>query len=138
MRHHPRHPRGVRHDGDVSSIIRSTEIRSRLRKWFDYSAQIVVIKHGKEGSIAYTQDGAAHRAKSFPAKVVKTFGAGDSYAAGFLYGVMQGWTIEKSMEFGSAALVSSFPATAARMRCQLLRASVRMNYIEADTAIAIR
>lgn len=72
-------------------------------KWFDYSAKIVIIKHGKDGSIAYTKDGEGHRAQSFPAKVVKTFGAGDSYAAGFLYGVMQGWTLEKSMEFGSAA-----------------------------------
>lgn len=72
-------------------------------KWFDYSAKIVIIKHGKEGSIAYTPDGVGHRAKSFPAKVVKTFGAGDSYAAGFIYGVMQGWTLEKSMEYGSAA-----------------------------------
>ncbi|MGM0880315.1 MAG: 5-dehydro-2-deoxygluconokinase [Bacillota bacterium] len=72
-------------------------------KWFDYKAKIVIIKHGKAGSIAYTKDGASHRAKSFPAKVVKTFGAGDSYAAGFLYGVMQGWTLEKSMEFGSAS-----------------------------------
>ncbi|WP_053372172.1 5-dehydro-2-deoxygluconokinase [Paenibacillus sp. FJAT-27812] len=72
-------------------------------KWFDYSAKIVIIKHGKEGSIAYTADGTTHRAKSFPAKVIKTFGAGDSYAAGFLYGIMEGWTLEKSMEFGSAA-----------------------------------
>ncbi|WP_426448038.1 5-dehydro-2-deoxygluconokinase [Paenibacillus sp. S-38] len=77
--------------------------RVTAAKWFDYAAKIVIIKHGKEGSIAYTRDGASHRAKSFPAKVVKTFGAGDSYAAGFLYGVMQGWTLEKSMEFGSAA-----------------------------------
>jgi 5-dehydro-2-deoxygluconokinase len=72
-------------------------------KWFDHSAKIVIIKHGKDGSIAYTQDGVGHRAQSFPAKVVKTFGAGDSYAAGFLYGVMQGWTLEQSMQFGSAA-----------------------------------
>ena len=72
-------------------------------KWFDHSAKIVVIKHGKDGSIAYTKDGMSHRAKTFPAKVVKTFGAGDSYAAGFLYGIMQGWTLEKSMEYGSAA-----------------------------------
>jgi len=72
-------------------------------KWFDHSAKIVIIKHGKDGSIAYTKDGASHRAKTFPAKVVKTFGAGDSYAAGFLYGLMQGWTLERSMEYGSAA-----------------------------------
>lgn len=72
-------------------------------KWFDHSAKIVIIKHGKDGSIAYTKDGASHRAKTFPAKVIKTFGAGDSYAAGFLYGLMQGWTLERSMEYGSAA-----------------------------------
>jgi 5-dehydro-2-deoxygluconokinase len=72
-------------------------------RWFGYSAKIVIIKHGKEGSIAYTGDGVSHKAKSFPAKVIKTFGAGDSYASGFLYGIMQGWTLEKSMEFGSAS-----------------------------------
>ncbi|THF84065.1 5-dehydro-2-deoxygluconokinase [Cohnella fermenti] len=77
--------------------------RITAAKWFDHSAQIVIIKHGKEGSIAYTKIGSSHRARSFPAKVVKTFGAGDSYAAGFLYGLTQGWTIETSMEFGSAA-----------------------------------
>jgi 5-dehydro-2-deoxygluconokinase len=72
-------------------------------KWFDFSAQIVVIKHGKDGSIAYTRDGKSHTAAIFPAKVIKTFGAGDSYAAGFLYGLMNEWSVEKSMEFGSAA-----------------------------------
>ncbi|OMF26710.1 5-dehydro-2-deoxygluconokinase [Paenibacillus sp. FSL H8-0548] len=77
--------------------------RVTATKWFSYSAKIAIIKHGKEGSIAYAKDGSEHRAKSYPAKVVKTFGAGDSYAAGFLYGVMQGWTLEKSMEYGSAA-----------------------------------
>ncbi|WP_308637568.1 5-dehydro-2-deoxygluconokinase [Paenibacillus silvisoli] len=77
--------------------------RVTASKWFDYAARIVIIKHGKDGSIAYTRDGASHRARSFPAKVIKTFGAGDSYAAGFLHGLMEGWTIERSMEFGSAA-----------------------------------
>ncbi|CAK4863443.1 unnamed protein product [Aphanomyces euteiches] len=72
-------------------------------KWFDYKAQIVVIKHGKDGSIAYTKDGESHKGAIFPAKVIKTFGAGDSYAAGFLYGLMQGWEVSASMEFGGAA-----------------------------------
>ncbi|QHT62465.1 5-dehydro-2-deoxygluconokinase [Paenibacillus lycopersici] len=76
---------------------------STATRWFNHSAQIVIIKHGQEGSIAYTKDGASHRAQSYPAKVVKTFGAGDAYASGFLYGVMQGWTLEKSMSFGSAS-----------------------------------
>jgi len=77
--------------------------RVTASKWFDSRASLVVIKHGQAGSIAYAKDGSSHRAKSYPAKVVKTFGAGDSYAAAFLYGLMQGWSIERSMEYGSAA-----------------------------------
>jgi 5-dehydro-2-deoxygluconokinase len=77
--------------------------RFTASKWFSYSARIVVIKHGKEGSISYSADGSEHRAQSYPAKVVKTFGAGDSYAAGFIHGLMSEWPIEKSMAFGSAA-----------------------------------
>jgi 5-dehydro-2-deoxygluconokinase len=72
-------------------------------KWFDFNAKIVVIKHGKDGSIAYTRDGLNHKGSIFPAKVIKTFGAGDSYAAGFLYGLMQGWDISDCMAFGGAA-----------------------------------
>ena len=77
--------------------------RATAAKWFDYAARIVVIKHGQQGSVAYTRDGAEHRAAIFPAQVVKTFGAGDAYAAGLLYGLIQGWPLAKSMEFGSAA-----------------------------------
>jgi 5-dehydro-2-deoxygluconokinase len=73
------------------------------KKWFDYEAKIVVIKHGKEGSIAYTKEGESFKGVTFPANVIKTFGAGDSYAAGFIYGLMQGWQVSKSMEYGAAA-----------------------------------
>lgn len=97
---------GTREEFDLMERFESNPQRSdriTAGKWFDYAAKIVAIKHGKDGSVAYTRDGASHRAPSFPAKVVKTFGAGDSYAAAFLYGLMQGWTVERSMEFGSAA-----------------------------------
>jgi 5-dehydro-2-deoxygluconokinase len=73
------------------------------KKLFNYTAKIVVIKHGKDGSISYTKNGESYKGSVFPAKVVKTFGAGDSYAAGFIYGLMNGWDIRKSMEYGSAA-----------------------------------
>lgn len=71
-------------------------------KWFDYHAKIVVIKHGKEGSIAYTKD-EVFKGKAYPSKVLKTFGAGDSYAASFIYGLLQGWEIDRCMSFGGAA-----------------------------------
>ncbi|WP_096190430.1 5-dehydro-2-deoxygluconokinase [Evansella halocellulosilytica] len=73
------------------------------QRWFDYNAKIVVIKHGSEGSIAYTADGLSHRGGIFKSKVLKTFGAGDSYASAFIYGLLQGWDIPRAMEFGSAS-----------------------------------
>lgn len=87
-----------RFDGNAA---RSDEVTAA--QWFGCHAEIVVIKHGKDGSIAYGKDGSSHRGSIFPAKVIKTFGAGDSYAAGFIYGLMQGWSIRSSMEFGSAS-----------------------------------
>ncbi|MFC0469059.1 5-dehydro-2-deoxygluconokinase [Halalkalibacter kiskunsagensis] len=72
-------------------------------RWFSYRAELVVIKHGGEGSIAYTKDGDSHRSGIFPAKVLKTFGAGDSYASAFIYGLMNQKTVSEAMKMGSAS-----------------------------------
>jgi sugar/nucleoside kinase (ribokinase family) len=37
------------------------------------------------------------RVASIPVKVVDTVGAGDSFDAGFIYGYLQGWPLEKSL-----------------------------------------
>ncbi|BBP89794.1 hypothetical protein BsIDN1_34120 [Bacillus safensis] len=38
---------------------------STANKWFSHHAKIVIIKHGGEGSIAYTKDGLSHRGGHF-------------------------------------------------------------------------
>ncbi|WP_274653815.1 5-dehydro-2-deoxygluconokinase [Paenibacillus humicola] len=74
------------------------------RRWFDHRAKLVVVKHGGAGSVAFTNTGERHKAGIFPAdNVIKTFGAGDSFAGAFIYGLMQGWPIEKCQKYGSAA-----------------------------------
>lgn len=70
--------------------------------WHGQNAKIVVIKHGMKGSTAYTKDGEQFSIKPFPVSARKGFGGGDGYASGFLYGIFQGWDIERSLEFGSA------------------------------------
>ncbi|MHA6259781.1 5-dehydro-2-deoxygluconokinase [Sporosarcina sp. CAU 1771] len=72
-------------------------------RWFSYKAEIVVIKHGGEGSIAYTKDGDSHRSGIFKTNVLKTFGAGDSYASAFIYGLMNGKSVAESMKMGSGS-----------------------------------
>ena len=70
--------------------------------WQGHNAKIVVIKHGMEGSHAFTRDGQKFSIKPFPVTARKGFGGGDGYGSGFLYGLYQGWEIIDCLEFGSA------------------------------------
>lgn len=70
--------------------------------WFGAHAKIVVIKHGKAGSTAHLRSGGHFSVKPFPVEALKSFGGGDGYAAGFLYGLYEGWEIADCLAFGSA------------------------------------
>ncbi len=70
--------------------------------WLNENAKIVIIKHGKRGSTAYTNEG-AFSIKPFPVEMLKGFGGGDGYASAFLHGLLKGWDIIDSLEFGSAS-----------------------------------
>lgn len=65
--------------------------------------QIVIIKHGKQGSLAYGSDRKAYKVGSFSVKLLKSFGGGDAYASAFLYGVLAGWHLIPSLEFAAAS-----------------------------------
>ena len=54
------------------------------------------IKLGSQGALAVRSTQKA-RAASIPVEVVDTVGAGDSFDSGFLYGYLNGWTLEKSL-----------------------------------------
>ncbi len=62
--------------------------------------RIAVVKCGERGSLMYT-NGTVTRINPFSAKAIDTTGAGDSYAAGVLYGYCRGWPIEKAGMLGS-------------------------------------
>lgn len=62
---------------------------------------IVVVKTGSEGSLV-KKGTEVIRVKPFPVrKVVDTTGAGDFYAAGFLYGLTCGYSLEKCAQISS-------------------------------------
>lgn len=70
---------------------------------FQHEPELIVIKHGVEGSYAYTKEGETFRGKAYKSNVLKTFGAGDSYAAAFLYALTKGKTIQEALQYGSAS-----------------------------------
>jgi sugar/nucleoside kinase (ribokinase family) len=57
----------------------------------------MAIKLGAEGALG-VHNGEKVRVASVPVEVVDTVGAGDSFDAGFLYGYLNDWSLEKSLQ----------------------------------------
>ncbi|MBI9101340.1 MAG: 5-dehydro-2-deoxygluconokinase [Spirochaetales bacterium] len=72
-------------------------------RWFDYKGKVIIVKHGKKGSFAYTSDGKVIEGVVFPVTPLKTMGAGDSYAGGVIYGLLSGKAVAEAMEIGAGA-----------------------------------
>lgn len=62
---------------------------------------LVAVKCGEKGAIA-RQNGETVVAKALSVQVVDTVGAGDSFNAGFLYGYLAGFPLQKLLELGVA------------------------------------
>jgi sugar/nucleoside kinase (ribokinase family) len=70
--------------------------------WFgDCRIGLLGVKLGAEGCLLRTPDGTKHY-PAFTVPVVDGSGAGDAFMAGFLYGVLQGWAIERTAHFANA------------------------------------
>lgn len=58
--------------------------------------ETLAIKLGADGALGVGK-GQMVRVPSLPVKVVDTIGAGDSFDAGFIYGYLQSWPLEKTL-----------------------------------------
>jgi sugar/nucleoside kinase (ribokinase family) len=56
---------------------------------------------GAEGALA-ARGAETVRAPALKIKVVDTTGAGDSFDGGFLYGFLNGWSLERALRLGAA------------------------------------
>lgn len=66
-------------------------------------AKNVVVTCGADGTIWKTENAEGH-VPAYPVRqIVDTTGAGDIFHGGFVYGLFQGWDIERSIQLGSAA-----------------------------------
>jgi sugar/nucleoside kinase (ribokinase family) len=59
----------------------------------------LAVKLGRQGAIAL-QGELRTSAPPLPVQVRDTVGAGDSFDAGFIYGFLQGWTLERMLRMG--------------------------------------
>lgn len=96
---------GNREEFDVVEFttMKDNKDNSRSAKAFlDMGAELVIVKDGAKGSDAYLPDGTVISCGTIPTKAVKTFGSGDAYASGLMYGILRDKGILYAMQLGSA------------------------------------
>lgn len=84
---------GAQVTGDVASAVEA--IRRR-------GPRITVVKRGEKGATLFEQDAAPVDVPGFPVEVHNVLGAGDAFAAGFIYGIVKGWTPYQAARMGNA------------------------------------
>jgi len=85
------------------------EIESAIQRLSEV-CKVVAIKLGADGAIA-RRSGETARAPAIQVEVVDTIGAGDTFDAGFLFGWLNGWSLEKNLSL--AVVCGSLSARAA-------------------------
>jgi len=78
-----------------------------------YACRLTAATLGHEGVLAW--DGEHfHYAPAYRVDAVDTTGAGDIFHAGFIYGLLQGWPLQRQLEFACAAAALNCAAVGAR------------------------
>ena len=78
-----------------------------------YACKLTAATLGQDGVLAWDGSRMVHRA-AYRVNVVDTTGAGDIFHAGFIYGLLQGWPLERQLDFACAAAALNCTCSGAR------------------------
>jgi sugar/nucleoside kinase (ribokinase family) len=78
-----------------------------------YNCRLTAATLGPDGVVAWDGERLLHRA-AFRVPVVDTTGAGDIFHAGFIYGLLRGWPLERQLDFACAAAALNCTCSGAR------------------------
>jgi 5-dehydro-2-deoxygluconokinase len=68
----------------------------------ELGVEALIMKTGSRGARIHLPDGTHQDVPGFPVEVLNILGAGDAFAAGFIYGYLKGWDLYKSCRMGNA------------------------------------
>lgn len=94
---------GTRSEFDRLENVENGDNDKTVKDLFKFKPELIVIKHGVQGSYAYTKDGDMFEGRIYETEVLKSFGAGDSYASAFLCALNEGQDVPTALKYGAAA-----------------------------------
>ena len=104
-----------------------------------YGCLLTAATLGQDGVLAW--DGKEfYHTPAYRVAVVDTTGAGDIFHAGFIYGLLQGWPLERQLDFACAAAALNCMAVGARGGIQALETieDLRATGVRYDAACCVR
>ena len=78
------------------------DTQKNIRKLLTMGPHTLIEKIGKEGCRIHQSGGALMDAAGFPVDITNILGAGDAFGAGFIYGFVKGWDLQKAVRLGNA------------------------------------
>jgi 5-dehydro-2-deoxygluconokinase len=102
---------GARVAGDLDAAVQAMQRRG---------PRVVVVKRGEKGATVFAAGQAPADVPGFPVEIHNVLGAGDAFAAGFIYGLVKGWDYFKAARMGNAggAIVVTRHGCANFMACE--------------------
>jgi sulfofructose kinase len=65
--------------------------------------RVVAVTLGGLGAVVMVADGSVYASPAYDVDVVDTTGAGDTFHGAFIYGLLAGWSVERTLDFANAA-----------------------------------
>lgn len=90
-------------DQQISAPEIKGDIDRSISQLLDLGIEVLLVKRGEKGASIYKNDYSREDVPGFPVKVLNVLGAGDAFAGGFLYGILQGWDLYKACRMGNAS-----------------------------------
>ncbi len=110
-------PRRLMGEDDLERALRGMQSQ--------YGCLLTAATLGEEGVLAW--DGRRfHAAAAYRVPVADTTGAGDIFHAGFIYGLLQGWPLDRQLDFGCAAAAINCTKVGARSGIESVDAIERL------------
>jgi 5-dehydro-2-deoxygluconokinase len=84
---------GARVAGDLEAAVQAMQ---------RHGPKVIVVKRGEKGATVFESGKPVQDVPGFPVEIYNVLGAGDAFAAGFIYGLVKGWDYYKASRMGNA------------------------------------
>lgn len=97
----------IPNEDEITRIMKKKDVADAIHELLDAGVQTVAVKLGSKGCYIENNEGEIIQLKAHNVKALDTTGAGDTFNAGFVYGILSGWDLDITARFANAAAAIS-------------------------------